>query len=81
MSSRNARLPTADVFEESRFSSAKLVALIRFVSFWLAVALPIAYLPLLVGGLASWQVPTFLGLFALNVFALVMGHDYGRDSA
>ena len=80
MSSRNARLPTTDVFEESRLPSAKLMVPIRFVGFWLAVALPFAYLPLLVGGLSDWQVPTFLGLFALNLFALVVGHDYGRDS-
>ena len=80
MSSRNARLPTTDVFNESRFPPAKLMVPIRFVAFWLAVALPITYLPLLVGGLSDWQVPTFLGLFALNVFALVIGHNYGRDS-
>lgn len=80
MSSRNARFPTLDALEKSRCDPERLRSLGEFVAFWLAVTLPFVYLPLLAGGLSGWQAPTFLLLFALNVFALILGHDYGRDA-
>ncbi|MFB6129544.1 MAG: hypothetical protein ABEJ28_01835 [Salinigranum sp.] len=51
---------------------------LRFVAFWAAVALPFLYLPLLFGGLEGDQTSVFLGLLALNAFALVVGHGYGQ---
>ena len=52
---------------------------LQFVSFWVAIALPFVYLPLLTRGLGDPQVTlTFLMLLALNVFALYIGHDYGE---
>jgi hypothetical protein len=51
---------------------------LRFLAFWAAVALPFLYLPLLLGGLDGQQATVFLALLALNVVALVLGHEYGR---
>lgn len=51
----------------------------QFLSFWIAIALPFVYLPLLTRGLGDPQVTlTFLLLLALNVFALYIGHGYGE---
>jgi hypothetical protein len=55
-----------------------VAAPLRFVGFWLAVALPFLYLPLLVGGLSGSQLEVFVGLLGLNVLALLFGHGYGR---
>ena len=55
-----------------------VAAPLRFVGFWLAVALPFLYLPLLVGGLSGGQTQVFVGLLGLNVLALLVGHSYGR---
>lgn len=50
------------------------------LSFWLAIALPAIYLPLLITGLSTVpDLVTFLGLFALHVVALVGGRSYRRD--
>ncbi|QFU82362.1 hypothetical protein [Natronorubrum aibiense] len=52
----------------------------QFLSFWVAIALPFVYLPLLMQGLGDPQVTlVFLTLLALNVFALYIGHGYGSD--
>ncbi len=73
--------PEADRNEERRSHSAvhSLKRPLQFVSFWVAIALPFVYLPLLTRGLGDPQVTfTFLMLLALNVFALYIGHDYGE---
>ena len=60
---------------------AYLAAPIRFVAFWVAVALPFLSLPLLVGGLEGSE-PVVLGaLLAVNVVALVVGHGYRADDS
>lgn len=51
---------------------------IRFVAFWLAVALPFLYLPLLYGGLQGGQTTVFGSLVALNTLSLLLGHDHSR---
>lgn len=52
----------------------------KFVSFWIAIALPFVYLPLLTRGLGDPIVTaTFFGLLALNVVALYVGHDYNQS--
>ena len=57
---------------------ALVAAPFRFVGFWLAVALPFLYLPLLYDGLTGDQGVVFVVLVALNVVALVVGHGYRR---
>lgn len=50
---------------------------IRATAFWLAVVLPFLHLPLLLGGLdGNAEQLVFAGLLALNVVALVVGHEY-----
>jgi len=58
---------------------AYLARPIRFVAFWVAVALPFLYLPLLVGGLEGSEPIAFGALLAANVVALVVGHGYRAD--
>jgi hypothetical protein len=60
---------------------AYLAAPIRFVAFWIAVALPFLYLPLVAGGLNGGEPTAFLGLLATNVVALVVGHGHRADDA
>jgi hypothetical protein len=55
-----------------------VAAPLRFLAFWVAVALPFLYLPLLVGGLQGQQATVFAGLLSVNVAALVLGHEHGR---
>ncbi|MFC5972028.1 hypothetical protein ACFPYI_11870 [Halomarina salina] len=50
------------------------------MAFWLAVALPFCYLPLLAGGLDSLSTQSTVGaLLALNAVCLVLGHAHRRD--
>lgn len=47
------------------------------VGFWLGTLLPFVYLPVFVLGIDSMShLMAFLGLLAVNVVALVVGHDY-----
>lgn len=51
------------------------------LSFWGAIALPAAYLPLLLAGIdTSDGLSTFLVLFGLHVVALVAGRRYRRPA-
>ncbi|MBV0902039.1 hypothetical protein [Haloarcula salina] len=50
---------------------------LRFVAFWLAILAPLAYPPLLLGGLDSQTFLVFVGVVALNVFGLLAGRGYG----
>ena len=51
------------------------------IAFWLAIALPVLYLPLLLLGLeASTLLIAFLVLFAGHVLALVGGKEYHRST-
>jgi hypothetical protein len=71
--------PLARFPQSSLRRGVQLVAApLRFVGFWLAVALPFLYLPLLVGGLSGEQPQVFVGLLGLNVLALLFGHSYAR---
>lgn len=51
------------------------------VSFWLAIALPIAYPPLLAGGLTGSDGSLFVVLLAANALALLGGHGHRQPSA
>jgi len=52
----------------------------QFLSFWAAIALPFAHLPLLAQGLGDFDVLlTFFGLLVVNVFALYAGHGYNQS--
>lgn len=65
---------------EAAPSSVALRSLTRplqFVAFWLAIIAPLAYPPLLLGGLDGQSFLIFLGVVALNAFGLVAGRGYG----
>ena len=51
---------------------------VRAAAFWLAIGIPVAYVPLLAYGLSGWAAVLFVGLLVVNAIALVYGHDYGR---
>jgi len=52
---------------------------VRALGFWLAVALPFAYLPMLAGGIGTEaEFVTFAALVAANAVALLVGHDHRR---
>lgn len=58
-----------------------IVASVEMVAFWTAIALPFLYVPLLLTRLETWgEVVVFIGLFVLNVVALVAGHRYKTES-
>ncbi|NHN47306.1 hypothetical protein G9464_06805 [Halostella sp. JP-L12] len=53
---------------------------VRMVSFWMAVALPFLHVPLLFRGLTGpTETLTFLGLLALNLVALLVGHPHNSE--
>jgi hypothetical protein len=54
------------------------VAPLRFVGFWAAIAFPFLYVPLLMGGLQGNEATVFIALLAVNLLALVVGHEYNR---
>jgi hypothetical protein len=56
-----------------------LAAPVRFVSFWVAVALPFLYVPLLWSGLGAEEAVVFVTLLCANVVALVVGHGHRRS--
>ena len=50
------------------------------LAFWLAIALPAVYLPLLFAGLSTVpDLAAFLGLFGLHVVALAGGRSYSQE--
>jgi hypothetical protein len=52
------------------------VPALRQAAFWLAVLLPIAYIPLLLEGLEGARMGLFVVLAALNLLAIVVGSDH-----
>ncbi|AHZ23511.1 hypothetical protein E6P09_14525 [Haloferax mediterranei ATCC 33500] len=66
--------------EQQLTTGLRLIAIpVRFIGFWVAVALPFLYLPLLVGGLSGSELTAFVALVAVNALALVVGHNYARS--
>ncbi|WP_328821457.1 hypothetical protein [Natronorubrum halalkaliphilum] len=52
---------------------------LRVTGFWGAIVLPIFYVPVLASGLSSsLEIGLFLGLLALNLGALYVGHTHRR---
>jgi Flp pilus assembly protein TadB len=53
---------------------------LQLFGFWAAIALPFLYVPLAVTGLNDGAtILAFLTLLALNVVALFVGREYGRE--
>ena len=62
-------------------SVARLIARpIKLLAFWAAIVLPFMHLSLLATGLDSRSMTVaFVGLVALNVCTLWIGHPHGRE--
>ncbi|WP_224336061.1 hypothetical protein [Haloprofundus halobius] len=76
---RPADVPLGPTVRTVVASATRLVAsTIRFVAFWLAVALPFCQFALVVDGLAGDRSLVLVALLGVNVLALVVGHDYRR---
>ena len=57
-----------------------VLAPVRVLAFWVAVALPFLYLPLLITGLENATMTlAFLALLAANAVTLFVGHPHRRD--
>lgn len=52
------------------------VPAVRQAAFWLAVLLPVAYIPLLLEGLEGARMGLFVVLAAVNLVAIVIGADH-----
>lgn len=60
-----------------RSSARAVTPSLTAVSFWVGTLLPIVYLPLLLTGVDSGpRFALLIALLALNVVALVLGHEY-----
>lgn len=53
-----------------------VLAPLRFLGFWAAVFLPLAYLPLVHGGLDAGETTVLAALAVVNALAVVLGHGY-----
>jgi len=52
---------------------------ITAISFWMAILLPVLYIPLLTVAVDRSPVSkVFFGLLILHACAIVLGHEYGR---
>lgn len=56
-----------------------VLAPLRFLSFWASILLPLAYLPLLHGGLTGSEPTVLVALVAINALALLAGHGYRNE--
>ena len=63
----------------ARQGTHTLRATVRGLSFWAAILLPLVYLPLLSSGLGSQTGFIFLGLLAVNLLALFVGHNHSNQ--
>lgn len=75
---RDSRIAAVKEADSLREGVRVLAAPFRVVAFWMAIALPFLYLPLLYRGLSGQEATVLIGLVALNGLALVLGHDYRR---
>jgi len=51
---------------------------LQALSFWTAVLLPLAYLPLVANGLGDGETSVLFALVLTNAAALVLGHGHAR---
>lgn len=59
---------------------APVYAGVQRTAFWTAVVIPVVLLWLFGAGLAGWRLPAFGVLIALDVVALIVGHDHAPRS-
>lgn len=75
--SPSTQTPLEQLSEHTRSGDTSiLLAAPRAVAFWAAIALPLAYAPLLWNGLDPSNGSLFVALLAANVVAFVLGHGH-----
>lgn len=68
------------------FVTGHVVGVVERVAFWIAVAFPVVYLPVLMWMPPAERLPTLAGLVGLHGVILVVGHryeprdEYGSDA-
>lgn len=79
--SPSTQTPLEQISEHAQASDTSiLLAAPRAVAFWAAIALPLAYTPLLWNGLDGGDGTLFLGLLVANLVAFVLGHGHLGDA-
>jgi hypothetical protein len=64
-------------FQEPALRVESITSSLSAVAFWLAIALPVFYIPFLMTGIHGLrELGVFLGVFALHLGALYAGHSY-----
>jgi len=73
---QNASIEATSAADLLRQGGLAFGATVRRVSFWSAILLPLVYLPLLSGGFGPQTGYIIIGLLALNLIALFVGHNH-----
>ena len=73
---QNTSVETDSAMGPVRQGTLALRASVQRLSFWAAIVLPLVYLPLLSGGLEPQTGSIVIGLLALNLIALFVGHNH-----
>jgi len=60
--------------------SALAIRPLRFVGFWTGVLAPLAYPPLLFGGLDTGSLVLLIGVVVANVLGLLLGRGYAAEA-
>lgn len=69
-----------DPFDWDSRRFGPVLARLRAAAFWVAVCLPVAYVPLLATGLDTTEHQLLLvGFLSLNVIVVVLGHRYRTE--
>jgi hypothetical protein len=81
-STADSLAPDAGVVDPTAFGRRVLGTALhsaQFAAFCAAIVLPLAYLPLLAGGLPVGEAVVFGGLLAAHLVTLLVGHGYGDE--
>lgn len=79
-STNNDRRSSLRSVSSVRAASKQVLSPIQALSFWIAIALPFLYLPLLAMDLSRRPViGAFLALLLCNAVALLIGHSHLQD--
>lgn len=74
----STRVPLNRLTSDLPFAE-RMSCTLRAAAFWAAIFLPVGYPALLYAGLDRTNGLIFVGLLALNVVALTLGHDYDPE--
>ena len=73
---QNTSVEANSATDLARQGTLALRTAIQGVSFWAAILLPLVYMPLLSGGFGPQTGHIVIGLLAVNLIALFVGHSH-----